>query len=81
MGRAACEGASTAFVGIFEPDLSNSIGSYTITDVQPHFLKAKVNAHDANNPTFRQAMNSPQAKQWWNATKVEMETLENDLGA
>jgi hypothetical protein len=79
--RGACEGLNLVFSGIFEPDLSDEIGSYTITDVQPHLLKAKVKVSDADNPTFRQAMNSPQAEQWWNATKVEMETLEGDLDA
>jgi hypothetical protein len=77
VGQDACNSLNLVFSGIFEDD----IGSYTITDVQPHLLKAKVKISDADNPTFKQAMNSPQAEQWWNATKVEMETLEGDLDA
>jgi hypothetical protein len=64
LGLDACEGLNHVFSGIFEP-------SYTITDVKPHLLKANVKVSDANNPTFCQAMNSPQAEQWWNATKIK----------
>ena len=64
---------------LYEPDLTDDIGLYTITDVQPHLLKAKT--HDANNPSYQQAMNSPQAEKWWEAAKDEMHTLVDELDA
>lgn len=81
LGRDACDGLSLAHVGIFVPDLADDIGCYTITDVQPHLLQAKVKSSDADNPTWTQAMNSPHADKWWEATQVEMSTLEDDLDA
>eukprot|EP00956_Cyclotella_meneghiniana_P031963 scaffold85834_cov44-Cyclotella_meneghiniana.AAC.4 len=60
-----------------DPDLSDELGSYTITDMQPHILQAKANKHDADNPTYTQAMNSPNADKWYEAAQIELKTLED----
>jgi hypothetical protein len=65
----------------FQPDLSNEVGALMITDVQPHILKAKVSKRDADNPSYKQAMNSPEADRWFEAMEVEMKTLEQDFKA
>ena len=69
------------FSAYFEPDLCDEIGSYTITNVQPHLLKASASKNDADTPSFTQAVNSPFAEKWWEAMNTELETLENDLQA
>ncbi|KAL3782482.1 hypothetical protein ACHAWO_005229 [Cyclotella atomus] len=69
------------FAEYARPDLSDEIGSYTVTDVQPHILKAKAHANDADNPTFRQAMSSPHQKEWSEAIDIELNTLANELKA
>ena len=79
LGRDACDGKYVAFSSYFEPDLADDIGSYTITNVQPHFLKAASN--DSDNPTFNQVRYSPFAKEWWESMRVELHTLEHELGA
>ena len=63
------------FANYLKPDLSDEVGSYTITDVQPHLLKAKAATHDADNPTYTQAMNSPEQDKWYESMVVEYETL------
>jgi hypothetical protein len=47
------------------------VGSFTVTDLEPHFLKAKLDA-DPDSPTYRQAINSLQADMWWDAMEVEL---------
>ena len=69
------ESGISVFSSYVQPDLSDDIGSYTVTDVQPHILKAKAVTHDADNPTYTQAMNSPQQDFWYDAMVVEYETL------
>lgn len=72
-------------IGLFaqyaRPDLADEAGSYTVTDVQPHILKAKAHVNDADNPTFKQAMASPHQKEWSDAIDVELNTLANELNA
>ena len=63
------------FANYLKPDLADDVGSYTITDVQPHLLKAKAATHDADNPTYTQAMNSPDQDKWYESMVVEYETL------
>ena len=66
---------TSLFAHYLKPDLSDDLGSYTITDVQPHILKAKAATHDADNPTYTQAMNSPQQDSWYDSMVIELETL------
>ena len=79
VGRDVCDGRHAAFSAYFEPDLFDEIGSYTITEVQPHLLKAARN--DDDSPTFNQVRYSPFAKEWWESMRVELHTLEEELGA
>ena len=64
-----------------QPDCSDDAGALTITDVQPHVLKAKASKNDADSPSYNQAMDSSHAKKWWQAMETEVNTLENDLWA
>jgi hypothetical protein len=64
-----------------QPDLSDDPLTRTITDVQPHVLKAKASKSDPENPLWSRAMNSADAGKWWVAMSAEMETLEVDLKA
>ena len=59
LGRAVCDGAVNAFSAFLRPDLTDELGSHMVTDIQPHILAAKANKHDADNPSFKQAINSP----------------------
>ncbi len=70
-----------AFSAYFQPDLSDEVGALPITDVQPHILKAKASKSAADNPSYKQAMNSPEADRWFEAMEVEMKTLEDDFKA
>ena len=63
------------FANYLKPDLADDVGSYSITDVQPHLLKAKAATHDADNPTYTRAMNSPVHDKWYESMVVEYETL------
>ena len=81
LGKSACDGQHSLFSAYFDPDLSDEVGSYTITDVQPHLLKASTSSNAADNPSFQQAINSPFAEKWWEAMNIEMNTLEVDIDA
>ena len=81
LGRAACSGQNDLFAAYFEPDLSDDLECYTITNVQPHVLKAANAQNAADNPSFQQAINGPFAEKWWEAMEIEMATLESDLDA
>ena len=70
-----------AFSAYFQPDLSDEVGALTITDVHPHILKAKASKSAADNPSYKQAMNSPEADRWFEVMEVEMKTLEEDFKA
>ena len=64
-----------------QPDLSDNADAFTVTDVQPHVLKAKASKNDADRPSYNQAIIGPHAKKWWQAMETELNTLENDLRA
>jgi len=71
----------TEFSAYLQPDLSDNVGSFTVTDVQPHILSAKSATNAANSPTYTQAINSPHAEKWWDAMESKLTTLESDLQA
>ena len=81
LGQAACVGDTGLFSAYFEPDLCDELGSYTITNVQPHLLTAGNSKNDSDSPSFTQAINGPFAEKWWDAMNTELETLEVDLQA
>ena len=80
LGDQISRGFATNFEAYFHHDLSDDLNDATITDVQPHILKAKLEA-DPDMPTYNQAMQSPHQEEWWNAMGEEMDTLENQLEA
>ena len=80
LGEQVQKGFSTDFEAYFHQDISDELGTYTITDVQPHLLKAKLEA-DPDNPTYTQAMQGPHQREWWKAMGDEMDTLETQLDA
>jgi hypothetical protein len=67
------------YASYLEPDVSDDFEFYTLADVQPHILQAKMSISDPDNPTYRQAMASPDADKWWDAMVIEMKTLEEDM--
>ena len=69
------ESGISAYSSYLQPDLYDDIGSFMVTDVQPHILKAKAATNDADNPTFTQAMNSPHQDRWYEAMSIEYRTL------
>jgi hypothetical protein len=81
LGQAAADGYENAFSAYFKPDLQDSLGSYTITDVQPHLLNASATKVDEDYPNFTQATNGPFKEKWWEAMEAEVDVLENDLEA
>jgi hypothetical protein len=81
LGVDVSTGVSHGFAAYLQPDLSDDPLTRTITDVQPHLLKAKASKSDPDNPSWSQAMNSADADKWWDAMSAEIETLEVDLGA
>jgi hypothetical protein len=74
IGEKVSNGFGACFLAYICPDLSDEVGSYTVTDVEPHFLKAKLDA-DPDSPTFRQATDGPQADKWWDAMELKLRTL------
>jgi hypothetical protein len=59
-----------------KPDLfDDDDDDVLVEDVQPHDLKAKASLNDADNPTYTEAMNSPDADKWADCMKLEVETL------
>jgi hypothetical protein len=81
LGHEIVDGYHNAFSEYFKPDLSTTLGSFTITDVQPHFLTASASKVDEDYPNFTQATNGPFKEKWWEAMELEVDTLENDLDA
>ena len=63
------------FASYLSPDISDDLEANTVNDVQPHILKAKANKNIADEPSYRQAMNSPDADKWTEACEIELETL------
>jgi hypothetical protein len=81
LGQDVSEGIIQEYAAYVVPDLSDDSGGLTLADIQPHILQAKMKKSDPDNPTWTQAMNSPDADKWWDACEIEMDTLENDLKA
>jgi hypothetical protein len=69
------------FSEYFEPDLSDEVEAFTITNAQPHVLDAYAASNDADNPSWNQAIHGPFQDKWWDAMGDEINTLENDLQA
>jgi hypothetical protein len=65
-----------AFTSYIQPHLFDDEDSGLIDEMQPHVLMAKAARGDADNPTYTQAMNSPDADKWADCMRVELETLE-----
>ena len=47
----------------------------TVENMHPAVLSAKAKANSADNPTWKEAMNGPEAKAYWEACKKEIEAL------
>eukprot|EP00804_Cyclotella_cryptica_P011602 CCRYP_020927-RA/>CCRYP_020927-RA protein AED:0.29 eAED:0.29 QI:0/0/0/0.66/0.5/0.66/3/0/467 len=80
-GPTISSGFPSAFSAYLQPDLSDDLGSFTVTDVQPHILLPKSTTNAADSPTYTQAINSPHAEKWWEAMESELTTLESKLQA
>jgi hypothetical protein len=65
-----------AFTFYMQLDLFVDDDSGLIDEMQPHVLMAKAATGDADNPTYTQAMNSPNTDKWADCMRVELETLE-----
>jgi hypothetical protein len=65
-----------AFTSYIQPDLFDDEDSGVIDEMQPHLLMTKAATGDADNPTYTQAMNSPDANKWADCMRVELEMLE-----
>ena len=63
LGDQISRGFATNFEAYFHHDLSDDLNDATITDVQPHILKAKLEA-DPDMPTYNQAMQSAHQEEW-----------------
>jgi hypothetical protein len=50
-----------AFTSYIQPDLFEDDDSGLVDEIQPHVLMAKAATGDADNPTYTQAMDSPDA--------------------
>ena len=48
----------------------------TIEEMHPAILAAKAKASSADNPTWHEAMNGPDAKGYWKACEIEIEALQ-----
>lgn len=64
----------TCFSAYLQPDLSDDPGSLTVTDVEPHFLKAKLDA-DPDSPSYREVTCGPHQNKWYDAMELEVDTL------
>jgi hypothetical protein len=49
-GSTICNGSPSAFSAYFQPDLSDDVVSFTVTDVRPHVLSAKSATNAAYSP-------------------------------
>ena len=59
--------------------LNTNTDTNTVEEINPFILLAKANAED--NPNWHQAMNGPFKDGFWEATRVEINTLENEMNA
>eukprot|EP00804_Cyclotella_cryptica_P018088 CCRYP_017613-RA/>CCRYP_017613-RA protein AED:0.31 eAED:0.29 QI:0/0/0/1/0/0.5/2/0/495 len=81
VGVTITSGLSSEFASYFSPDLADDPAALTVEALHPRALKAKAAKSDADNPTWSQAMNSPDADKWLEAMEEELTTLERDLAA
>eukprot|EP00804_Cyclotella_cryptica_P001177 CCRYP_016994-RA/>CCRYP_016994-RA protein AED:0.39 eAED:0.19 QI:0/0/0/1/0.5/0.33/3/0/796 len=81
VGVTISSGLSSEFASYFSPDLADDPTALTVEALHPCALKAKAAKSDADNPTWSQAMNSPDADKWFEAMEEELTTLERDLAA
>ena len=65
LGEQTAYGTNGIFSAYLQPDLFDEASELTVTDVQPHVMQAKVRKTDADNPSYNQAMASPEADQWY----------------
>ena len=80
-GPSIYQGYTSAFSAYLQLDLSDDVGSFTVTDAQPHILSANSTTNAANSPTYTQAINSPHATKWWEVMESKSKALESDLQA
>jgi hypothetical protein len=74
--------AQTARVNsLLEPDLSplEDVHGTTLSGMQPHAFAAKASANSEDNPSYDEAMKGPHAREYYQAAKVELSTLQDDL--
>ena len=76
VGITISSGLSPEFMSYFSPDLADDPAALTVEALHPCALKAKATKSDADNPTWSQAMNSPDADKWFAAMEEELTTLE-----
>ena len=61
-------------------DYGGGITELVCQDVHPAFLNAKLGISKADNPGWEEAMNGPEAAEYWKVAEVEIATLEK-MGA
>eukprot|EP00804_Cyclotella_cryptica_P021080 CCRYP_019381-RA/>CCRYP_019381-RA protein AED:0.27 eAED:0.27 QI:0/0/0/0.66/0.5/0.33/3/0/652 len=81
VGVTITSGLSSEFASYFSPDLADDAAALTVEALHPCALKAKAAKSDADNPTWSQAMNSPDSDKWFAAMEEELTTLKRDLAA
>eukprot|EP00804_Cyclotella_cryptica_P018716 CCRYP_007209-RB/>CCRYP_007209-RB protein AED:0.25 eAED:0.23 QI:0/-1/0/1/-1/1/1/0/629 len=81
VGVTITSGLSSEFASYFSPNLADDPAALTVEALHPCALKAKAAKSDADNPTWSQAMNSPDSDKWFEAMEEELTTLEHDLAA
>lgn len=70
-----------AFSSYIEPDLwDDGFCIFSIANIQLHVLKAKSSQNTAVNPSYSQAIHSPDEDKWWEVmeTELNLNTLEVD---
>ena len=73
------QGLCSAFFAYLQSDLTDDIGSFTVTDIQLHILLEKLGTNTVDSRTYTQAINSPHAEKWRKAMESESSTFESDL--
>lgn len=66
---------------LFSTDLSplDTTSNHIIDVAAPHVLAAQACANSEDNPTYDKAITGPFAAKYYNACKVELKTLQDDL--